>query len=112
MQTAQLVYTGFNSQVIALDRDTGDIVWSWKARRPRSCGYVTLLLDGDRVVVSVNGYMYCLDAATVDELCFNETKGFGTGVASLASLRGMSHSNSVTANAAINDAAAQAVVVS
>ena len=27
-------------------------------------GYVTLLLDGDRLIVSTNGYIYCLDPLT------------------------------------------------
>lgn len=47
-----------------------------------------MLLDGDRLIVSVVGYMYCLDPATGNQLWFNELSGFGTGVASLASVRG------------------------
>ncbi|HUO09053.1 MAG TPA: PQQ-binding-like beta-propeller repeat protein [Phycisphaerae bacterium] len=83
-----LVFIGFHSQVVALNRDTGDVVWQWRSRSGK--GFVTLLLDGDRLVVSVMGYTYCLDAVTGKELWFNQLKGTGWGVASLASIRGSS----------------------
>ncbi|MGA2065430.1 MAG: PQQ-binding-like beta-propeller repeat protein [Thermoguttaceae bacterium] len=82
----ELIFVGFHSQVVALHRDSGELVWQWKS--PKGSGYVTLLLDGDRLIVSVVGYMYCLDPATGSQLWFNELPGFGTGVASLASVRG------------------------
>ena len=82
----KLIFVGFHSQVVALHRDSGELVWQWKS--PSGSGYVTLLLDGDRLIVSVVGYMYCLDPATGEQLWFNELSGFGTGVASLASVRG------------------------
>ena len=39
-------------------------------------------------IVSVIGYTYCLDPATGNQIWFNELKGFGAGVAALASVRG------------------------
>jgi len=90
MSLDELVFVGFNSRVLALDRETGEIVWTWQAAKPKNGGYVTMLLDGDRLVVSVNGYMYCIDPASGEQLWYNETKGFGTGVASIASVRGQS----------------------
>ena len=41
MQLKELIFTGFNRQVAALDRRTGLIIWQWKAAKGRS--YVTLL---------------------------------------------------------------------
>ena len=82
----ELIFVGFNSQVVALHRDSGEVIWRWRC--PKGSGYVTLLLDGDRLIASVIGYMYCLDPATGNQLWFNELAGFGTGVASLASVRG------------------------
>jgi len=90
MSLENLVFVGFNSRVLSLDRETGEIVWHWQSPKPKNGGYVSLLLDGDRLVVSVNGYMYCLDPQTGDQLWSNETKGFGTGVASIVSVRGRS----------------------
>ncbi len=81
-----LIFVGFNSRVAALHRDSGELVWQWTS--PKGSGYVSLLLDGDRLIVSVIGYTYCLDPATGNQIWFNELPGFGAGVASLASVRG------------------------
>ncbi len=86
MQLSDLVFVGFGKRVVALHRDTGEIFWQWSA--PRGTGYAAVLLDGDRLIVSVMGYMYCLDPATGTQMWENELKGLGTGVASLASVRG------------------------
>jgi hypothetical protein len=77
MKIKDLVFTGLNGQVAALDRDSGEIVWHWVSPKPRS-GYVTLLLDKDRLLVAVSGYLYCLDPLTGEPLWFNPLKGFGT----------------------------------
>jgi outer membrane protein assembly factor BamB len=92
MPFSDLVFVGFNKHVAALDRNSGAIVWEWSAPKPWGTGYVTMLLDGDRLVVSVNGYIYCLDPATGEVLWNNEMAGFGTGVTSLASVRGQAAS--------------------
>jgi outer membrane protein assembly factor BamB len=81
-----LVFVGFNSRVAALHRDTGELHWQWKS--PKGSGYTTLLLDGDRLFVSVEGYTYGLDPLTGEQLWYNGLPGFGTGVASLASVAG------------------------
>ncbi len=88
MQLSDLVFIGFGKRVVALHRDTGHIFWQWTA--PRGSGYAAVLLDGDRLIVSVMGYTYCLDPATGTPMWENELKGLGTGVASLASVRGNS----------------------
>ena len=105
MQLADLIFTGFNRRVAALDRTSGEIVWQWKA--PHGSSYVTLLLDKNVLVVSVDGYMYGLEALTGVELWYNSMEGFGTGVASLASVHG-STQNSSAAAAAVAAAAAAA----
>ena len=103
MQISDLVFTGFNRRVAALDRTTGEIVWQWKA--DEGMKYVTLLLDGDVLIVSVDGYMYGLEALSGVQLWSNPMPGCGTGVASLASVRGGSQSPMAAAEA---DAAAAA----
>ncbi len=99
MQTQDLIFTGFNRRVAALHRHTGAVVWQWKA--PKGNSYVSLLLDGGLLVVSVDGYMYGLDPLTGAELWFNPMTGFGTGVTALVSENGLS-SNPVTAAAEIS----------
>jgi outer membrane protein assembly factor BamB len=88
MTIDQLVFVGLNGYALALDRETGEIVWS---NNEMKSGYVTLLLDGDRLIVSTNGYMYCLDPLTGQTLWHNPLKGYGAGApTSLTSVRGQS----------------------
>ncbi len=86
MSLSDLIFTGFNRRVAALDKRTGQIVWDRKL--PKGQAYVTLLLDGDLLIAAVDGYMYGLKALTGEQLWFNEMAGFGTGVTSLTSLNG------------------------
>jgi outer membrane protein assembly factor BamB len=88
MTVDQLIFVGLNGYALALNRDTGDIVWS---NDQMKSGYVTLLLDFDRLIVSTNGYIYCLDPLTGSILWHNPLKGFGAGApTSLVSVRGQS----------------------
>lgn len=81
-----LVFVGFNSRIAALDRLTGEIVWSWKS--PKGSGFVALLLENDRLVVSVSGYTYALDPVTGEVLWTNLLQGFGYGIPCLVSTAG------------------------
>ncbi|MCK5944275.1 MAG: PQQ-binding-like beta-propeller repeat protein [Planctomycetes bacterium] len=92
---ADLVFVGFNSRAAALHRETGRIVWKWRC--PRGYGPVALMLDGDRLIASVQGYTYCLDAATGERLWQNDMKGFGIGVPCLTSHRSSSMASAMLA---------------
>jgi outer membrane protein assembly factor BamB len=88
MTLDQLIFVGLNGYAVALDRDTGEIVWS---NNEMKSGYVTLCLDGDRLIVSTNGYMYCLDPLTGKILWHNRMGGYGSGTpTSIVSVRGQS----------------------
>lgn len=104
LSVMDLVYVGFNSRVVALHRDTGEIAWDWKSTK--GTGFPTVLLDGDRLIVCVNGYTYCLDPLTGDEFWFNPLKGLGVGTASLTSIHGNSGSAAAAAVIAQQQAAA------
>ncbi len=108
MNINQLIFVGLNGYAIALDRDTGDIVWS---NNNLKGGYVTLLLDGDRLIVSTNGYIYCLDPLSGEILWHNPLKGYGAGTpTSLLSVRG--HSSQTTLQqAAAHSASTTPVIV-
>ena len=83
----QLIFVGLKGYALALDRDTGKIVWS---NNQMESGYVTLLLDGDRLIVSTNGYTYCLDPRSGQILWRNPLEGYGTAPTSVISVRGQS----------------------
>ena len=102
----QIVFAGFNKRVVALNQNTGQVVWDWTC--PTGSGYVSLLLTDERhLIVSLSGYTYCLDPATGQQMWFNELKGYGVGVASLAAW-GASSATSPTIAAAEEEAAAAA----
>jgi outer membrane protein assembly factor BamB len=107
MTIDDLVFVGLNGYVVAVDRKNGQIVWSNDELRGGnlSGGYVSLLLDGDRLIVSSNGYLFCLDPLTGNVLWENPLKGYGTGLASIVSVRGQS-SSTASAQASAGDAAA------
>jgi len=88
MKMKDLVFVGFNAQVAALDQQTGEIVWQWQAAS--GSGFVSLLLDGTNLFAAIQGYTYCLDARTGQQLWLNPMKGFGFGVTSLVSTQGSS----------------------
>jgi glucose dehydrogenase len=110
MKTQDLIFVGLNGRVAALDRSTGEIIWEWHSPKPGS-GYVTLLVDGNLLIASVSGYTYGLDAKTGEQIWFNDLKGYGVGVASIATLGG-STSQPVILQAAAADAAAAAAASS
>src|SRR5947209_17073201 len=98
MTVDDLVFVGLNGYALALNRETGELVWS---NNKLKSGYVTLLLDGDRLIVSTNGYIYCLDPLTGEVLWNNPLKGYGRGApTSLVSSRGQSPQAVVLAAAA------------
>ena len=97
VEVKDLVFVGFNSRIAALRRDTGKLEWQWLA--PTGKGYVALLLDGEWLIASVDGYTYGLDALSGETLWFNELKGFGTGVPCLVSTAGTTNAWSLLAEA-------------
>jgi outer membrane protein assembly factor BamB len=106
MPINQLIFIGLNGYALALHRDTGEIIWS---NSEMHSGYVTLLLDGDRLIASTNGYMYCLDPLTGKILWHNPLKGYGAGApTSIVSVRGQG-SQAVIHQAAAAQAAAAVV---
>jgi outer membrane protein assembly factor BamB len=86
---SRLVFQGFNSRVVALDRQTGAVVWDWKSPKGSS-SYVAILLDGDQLIVSIQGYTYCLNPLDGSQVWFNPLSGYGVGIPSLVSVNGSS----------------------
>ncbi|MBI1371854.1 MAG: hypothetical protein GC159_03720 [Phycisphaera sp.] len=102
-----LVFVGFNSHVVALDRDSGKIAWDWSA--PHGSGYVSLLLIDDRhLIASVNGYTYCLDPCSGGQVWYNGLSGMGMGVTSIVAVDRKNPHDSLVASAQATAANASA----
>lgn len=82
-KVSDILYIGLKARVHALDKFTGKKIWTWKSKHEFT-GYVALLLDVERLYVSVDGYTTCLDALTGKERWHNPLKGMGIGVPCLA----------------------------
>lgn len=83
LDITDLLFVSFNSRVVALNRDTGALLWSWKSPKGRS-NYVAILVDEEQLFVSIDGYTYCLDPFSGRQIWFNPLKGHGYGIPSLA----------------------------
>lgn len=108
MPIEQLIFVGLNGYAVALHRDTGEIVW---INKEMHSGYVSLLLDGDRLIVSTSGYIYCLNPYTGKTMWHNPMKGLGQKApTSLVSVRGQATS-AFLSQVAQEEAATQAATV-
>ena len=83
MPLQDLLFVGFNGQVVALEQRSGELVWEWKCPKP-SAQMVALLVQGERIYASSAGFTYCLDALNGEQLWDNPLTGLGTGVPCLA----------------------------
>ncbi len=79
------VFAAFNGRVFAVDRRDGSVLWRWKV--PKGGSFVTLLPDGDQLLVCADGYLWALRADDGRLLWSQPFKGEGTGIPMLASPR-------------------------
>lgn len=71
----KLLYIGLAPRVIALDPDSGEVVWATEI--PHSGIVATIRLAGRRLFAGSAGEVSCLDADTGAILWHNPLKGFG-----------------------------------
>jgi outer membrane protein assembly factor BamB len=81
------VYVGVKGNVIALDRATGEEIWS---ARLKGSDFVNVVLDGDVVLATTKGEVFCLEAATGILRWQNELPGLGWGLVTIATASGSS----------------------
>jgi outer membrane protein assembly factor BamB len=85
MKTTELVFVGIGRSVVALNRATGEQIW---AARLKGYDFVNVVLDGGNVFATCCGEIFCLDPLTGDVAWHNPLKGFGTGLATIATENG------------------------
>jgi outer membrane protein assembly factor BamB len=81
MKISDLLFIGIKGSVVALNRATGMQVW---ATHLKGCGFVNVVLDAGRVLAISAGEIFCLDASTGEGMWHNPLKGFGLGLATIA----------------------------
>ncbi len=81
MKTSDLIFIGIRGSVVALYRDTGQQAW---ATRLKGMDFVNVVLEGDKVLATAWGEIFCLDALEGQVLWHNPLKGSGRGLATMA----------------------------
>ena len=77
---ANHVYVGLKGSVLALERESGRILWQ---RELAGSSFVNLIEEGNHIFALSQGEAYCLDAGTGALLWHNPLKGFGLGIGSI-----------------------------
>jgi outer membrane protein assembly factor BamB len=110
MKTSDLVFIGIKGSVVALDRATGQQVW---ATHLKGSDFVNVVVQNGAVLASCYGEIFCVDPLTGDALWHNLLKGFGTGLATIATENSPGIGNApVLAEKQRRDAAASAAAAS
>ena len=81
MNPPPLIHVGIKGCVVALDPNSGVILW---ATRLKGADFVNLLVEGDRVYATTSGEIFCLTARTGEAQWHNVLKGYGRGLATMA----------------------------
>jgi len=81
MKTSGLVFVGIKGSVVALNRATGQQVW---ATHLKGSDFVNVVLQDGAVLASCRGEIFCLDPRTGIGMWHNPLKGFGVGLATIA----------------------------
>lgn len=79
--TRQTLYLGIKGSVVALDRTSGIEIWRTKLK---SSGFTNVVLDGDRVLATVQGQIFSLDAGSGAAIWTNPLRGLGYGLCTIA----------------------------
>ena len=98
------VFLGVHGEVVALDRGTGQQLWSTKL----GGDFVNLMLDHDRIIATTKGKAFCIDAATGQLLWRNDLPGLGLGLVSIATASGSTPSGPSSHKRRQDEAAATA----
>ena len=81
MKTTDLLFVGIKGSVVALNRTSGEQVW---ATHLKGSDFVNLVVQNETVFASCYGEIFRLDPLTGTGLWHNPLKGFGTGLATIA----------------------------
>jgi outer membrane protein assembly factor BamB len=75
------LFIGIKGSVVALDRATGQQVW---ATHFKGSYFVNVVLQDGAVLATCSGEIFCLDPLTGIMMWHNSLKGYGMGLATIA----------------------------
>jgi outer membrane protein assembly factor BamB len=75
------IYIGLKGAVLALDRDSGQIVWRTELK---GSDFVNVVLQGGDLFAASRGELYRLNPATGDLIWGNTLPGLGWGIVTVA----------------------------
>ncbi len=81
MKTSDLIFVGIKGSVVALHRATGQQVW---ATRLKGGEFVNVVVEPGAILATNYGEIFCLDPLTGKLRWQNPLKGFGRGLATIA----------------------------
>ena len=81
MKSSELVFVGIRGSVVALNRASGQQVW---ATRLKGSDFVNVTFQNGMLLASCYGEIFSLDPLTGEGLWHNPLKGFGNGLATIA----------------------------
>jgi outer membrane protein assembly factor BamB len=81
MKTTDLIFIGIRGSVVALNRNTGVQEW---ATHLKGYSFVNVVVEDDRVIATCYGEAFCLEPLNGGKLWHNPLKGFGMGLATIA----------------------------
>src|SRR5260221_13536348 len=105
MKLSDLIFIGIKGSVVALNQHTGEQAW---ATHLKGSDFVSILLQEDKVLASCCGEIFCLDPLTGNARWHNPLKGFGRGLATMASEASLNDATVVSAEKRRQDEAAAA----
>jgi outer membrane protein assembly factor BamB len=83
--TANALIVGLKGTVVAVDRSTGETLWSTNLKGSQ---FVTVVVEDGAIFAATSGRLYRLDPATGEVRWSNELPGLGYGLACIAGASG------------------------
>ena len=83
MKLSDLVFIGIRGSVVALYRATGAEAWTTHLK---GANFVNVVVEPDRILAAAQGEIFCLAPYTGEVLWHNRLKGYGMGLAAIASV--------------------------
>lgn len=93
MKSSDLIFVGIKGFLIALNRSTGQQVW---ATHLKGGDFVNVVIQEGTVIATCYGEIFCLDAVTGKTVWHNPLKGYGRGLATIATEANQGDANLLT----------------